>query len=73
MDKHEVTAHGRVGQENGAVQKIEAPVVVSAEDLHGFKMSRSIGRSHGHCLEHSWVLGLALISMKVVNKNGEGG
>jgi hypothetical protein len=73
MDKHEVMARGHVGQENGATQKIEVTVLVSIEYLDGFKMSRSIGRSHGHHLEHSWVLGLALILMKVVNENREGG
>jgi hypothetical protein len=73
MDKHKVTACGRMGQENGAAQKIEVPVLVSAEDLRGFKMPRSIGRSRGHRLKHSWVSGLALIPMKVVNENGEGG
>jgi hypothetical protein len=73
MDKHKAMARGRVGQENGAVQKIEAPILVSTKDLHGFKMPRSFGRSRGHHLEHSWVSGLALILMKVVNENGEGG
>jgi hypothetical protein len=62
-----------MGQGNGAAQNIEAPVLVSVEDLRGFKMSRSIGRSHGHHLEHSWVSGLALIPMKVVDENEEGG
>jgi hypothetical protein len=73
MNKHEVTARGHVGQENGAMQRIEAPVLVSVEDLHGFKMPRSIGRSRGRLLEHSWVSGSIPIPMQVVNGNGGGG
>jgi hypothetical protein len=46
--------------------------LVTKEDLFSLKESGLIQRSRGHCLEHSWMLGLILIPMKVVIKNGGG-
>jgi hypothetical protein len=51
-------------------QRPKAPVLVTEEDLHGLEASGLTRRSRGHRLEHSWVSGLVLIPMKVVNGNG---
>jgi hypothetical protein len=46
------------------------PYLVTEEDLLGLEASGLTRRSHGHHLEHSWVSGLILILMKVVNEMG---
>jgi hypothetical protein len=55
------------------VPRPKASVLFIEEDMPGLKASGLTGRSHGHRLGHSWVSGLILIPMKVVNGNGEGG
>jgi hypothetical protein len=72
-DKHEVTARGHVGKWNGDVQNIETPLLISVEYLRNFKVLRSIGKSHGNCLEHPRMSESILSPMQVVNENGEGG
>ena len=44
--------------------------LVIEEDLLGLEALGLTRRSCGHHLEHSWVSGLVLIPMKVVNGNG---
>jgi hypothetical protein len=76
MQLHRVMALGHI--EYGAMERSCAkgqkhPYLVTKEDLLGLEASRLTQRSHGHHLEHSWVSGLILIPMKVVNGNGGGG
>jgi hypothetical protein len=54
-------------------QGSKAFILVSSEDLRGFEALGLTWRSRERLLEHSWVSGLFLIPMKVVNGNGEGG
>jgi hypothetical protein len=73
MQLRRVMALGHI--EDGAMERSCAKgrkrlYLVTKEDMHGLEASGLTRRSHGHRLEHSWVSGLILIPMKVVNGNG---
>jgi hypothetical protein len=48
-------------------------VLFTKKYMHGLEVSKLTWQSCEHQLEHSWVSGLVVILMKVVNENGGGG
>jgi len=53
-------------------QRSKAPALVTKEDMRGFKMPGLTQRNHEDSLEHSGVLGLIPIPIKVVNESRRG-